>query len=122
MSLEFLIFFFSHQQFLFESIEALEIKTSILFCLDFFRNTILSCSFFFFLVINLYFLISAVITQTFNPTTELLITTRIPIKEATVEMKAHRVTVETKIGNCSRQFKTPQIFLWFFLINSFCFF
>ena len=46
-----------------ESIKALKIKTSKLFNLDFDSNTILSCFFFFFLFIELYFLIPAVITK-----------------------------------------------------------
>ena len=49
----------------FEPIEALEIKTSIQFNLDFANNTILSC-WFFFLIIDLYFLIPAPIAQNFN--------------------------------------------------------
>ena len=54
-----------------ESTEALEIKTSMLFNLDFANNTISSC-FFFFLIIDLYFLIPAVIAQIFNPIAELI--------------------------------------------------
>ena len=45
----------------YESIKALKIKTSVLFNLDFANNTILSCFFLFFLIIELYFLIPAVI-------------------------------------------------------------
>ena len=45
-------------------IKALEIKTSMLFNLDFANNTTLSCFFFIFLlIIDLYFLIPAVIAQ-----------------------------------------------------------
>ena len=54
-----------------ESIKALEIKTSMPFNLDFDYNTILSCFFFFFLIIGLYFLIPTVIVLIFNPTSEL---------------------------------------------------
>ena len=43
----------------FESIKTLEIKSSMLCNLDFAKNTILSC--FFFLIIDLHFLIPAVI-------------------------------------------------------------
>ena len=60
-------------------IKALEIKTSKLFNLDFI--TILSCFFFFFLIIDLYFLIPVVIAQIFNPITELVIPIGIPTKE-----------------------------------------
>ena len=71
----------------------------MLFNLDFANNTILSCFFFFLLVINLYFLIPAVITQIFNPTAELAIYSGIPTKEAKAEMKTHPVTAETKMSN-----------------------
>ena len=70
---------------IFESIKALEIKTSMLFNLDFANNTILSC-FFSFLIIYLGFLIPAVITQTFNPIVELAIPVEISFKEARAEM------------------------------------
>ena len=46
---------------------------------------ILSC-FFYFLVIDLYFLIAAVIAQIFNPTVELVIPVEIPTKEAKAEI------------------------------------
>ena len=65
-----------------ESIKALEIKTSMLFNLDFANNTILSCFFFFFLIIDLYFLTPAVIAQIFNPIAGLVIPIEIPTKEA----------------------------------------
>ena len=63
-------------------IKALETKTSIIFNLDFANNGILLCFFLFFSVIDLYFLIPAVITQIFNPTVELVIPIGIPTKEA----------------------------------------
>ena len=66
---------------MYESIKELEIKASFLFNLDFANYTILSNSFFFFLIIDLYFLISAVITHIFNAIAELVISMRIPIKE-----------------------------------------
>ena len=50
----------------------------MLFNLDFANNTILSCFLFFFLIIDLHFLITAVITQLLNPTTELVIPIGIP--------------------------------------------
>ena len=61
----------------------------MLFNLDFANNTIftiLSCFFFFFLVIDLYFLVPAVIEQFFNPIAELVVPTETPTKEAEVEM------------------------------------
>ena len=50
----------------------------MLFNLDFANDTILSSFFLFFLIIDLYFLIPAVITQTFNPIVELAIPIEIP--------------------------------------------
>ena len=82
-------------------IKALEIKTSMLFNLDFANNTILSCFFFFFLIIDLYFLIPEVIAQIFNQIAELLILLGILTKEQKVEMEAHLVIVEAKIRKCS---------------------
>ena len=82
-------------------IKALEIKTSMLFNLDFANNTILSCFFFFFLIIDLYFLIPEVIAQIFNQIAELLILLGILTKEQKVEMEAHLVIVEAKIKKCS---------------------
>ena len=68
-----------------ESINALEIKTSMLFNIDFVNNTTLSCFFFFFLIIDLFFLISAVIAQIFNTIAELVIPIGIPTKEDKAE-------------------------------------
>ena len=76
MLLEFLISSLiktNSSQVISESIKTLEIKTSMLFNLDFASNTILSRFFYSFLIIGLYFLIRAVIVQIFNPIAELLI-------------------------------------------------
>ena len=54
-------------------------------------------SFFFFLIIDLYFLIPAVIAQIFNAVAELVIPIGIPTKEAKAEMETHPVIVEAKI-------------------------
>ena len=86
---------------LYESNKALEIKTSVLFNLVFAHNFILSCFFFFFSIIDLYFLTTAVIAQIFNPTAELAIPPGIPNKEAKAEMETHPVTAESKISRCS---------------------
>ena len=67
---------------MFESIKALEIKTSILFNLDFANNTILSCFFFFFLSIDLHFFNSCSFAEIFNPIVELVTPIEISIKEA----------------------------------------
>ena len=65
----------------FESIKALDIKTSSLLNLVFASNTILLCLFFFFLIIDLYFLITVVIAQFFNSTAEFVMSAGIPIKK-----------------------------------------
>ena len=54
--------------------------------------------FFFFLIIDLDFLIPAVITQTFNPIAELVIPIEIPTKEAKAEMEMHPLAVEINIS------------------------
>ena len=54
-----------------------------------------------FLIIDLYFLILAVIAQIFNPITELLITVGIPYKEAKAETEIHPVSAEAKMRKCS---------------------
>ena len=61
--------------------KALEIKTFMLFNLDFASNTILSCFYLFFLIIDLYFLIPAAIAQVFNPIAGIVIPIGIPSKE-----------------------------------------
>ena len=84
-----------------ESRKALYIKTFMLFNLDFANNTNLSCLFFFFLIIDLYFLIPAAIAEHFNPAAELVIPIEIPRKEAKAEIEIHAVIVEVKIRKCS---------------------
>ena len=73
----------------------------MLFNLDFANNTVLSCFFFFFLIIDLYFLIPAVIAQIFNSFAELVIPIGIPIKEAKTEIEIHSVIEEATIRKCS---------------------
>ena len=73
----------------------------MLFNLYFASNTILSCFFFFFLIIGLYFLIHPAIAQIFNPIAKLMITVEIPNKEAKKGIERHPVTAEAKIGRCS---------------------
>ena len=74
------------------------------------NNTILSCFFLFFLVIDLYFSILTVVVQTFNPIAELVIPIGIPRKEAKAEMEIHPITVETKIRKCSTYRKSYRPF------------
>ena len=80
-----------------ESIKALEIKTSMLFYLNFANNTILSCFSSFFLITDLYFLIHAAIEQIFNLIAELVIPIWITSKEAKAEIEIYPVIVEAKI-------------------------
>ena len=69
----------------------------MLFNLDFANNTILSCFFFYFfpLIIDLYFLIPAVIAQIFSPVAGLVIPIAIPSKEEKEEIEIHLVIVQT---------------------------
>ena len=73
----------------------------MLFSLDFANNTILSYLFFFFLITDLYFLISAAITQIFNPIAEHVIHIRIPTKKAKAEMVIIPVIAEITISEWS---------------------
>ena len=65
-----------------EPSKSLEIKASMLFNLAFAKNTYLSCFFFFFLIIDLYFLITVVMAKIFNPVAELVIPIGILSKDA----------------------------------------
>ena len=73
----------------------------MLFNLDFANNTILSCFFLFFLIIDLYFLIPAVITQTLNPFAEPVIPIGIQTKEAKEKMESQTVIVEVTVSKWS---------------------
>ena len=57
--------------------------------------------FFIVLIIDVYFLIPAVIARMFNPIAELVIPTEIPTKEVKAEMETHTVIVEGKIRKFS---------------------
>ena len=52
----------------------------MLFNLDFAKSTISSCFFFYFLVIDIYFLIPAVMAQIFNTIAELVFPITMPTK------------------------------------------
>ena len=82
-------------------IKALVIKNSMLFNVDFAKNTILSGLFFFLLIIDLYFLIPAVVAQIFNHIAELVIPIGIPSKEAKSEIEIYPVIAEAKIRKIS---------------------
>ena len=53
------------------------------------------------LIIDLYFLIAAIIAQIFNTIVELVIPKGIPTKDRKAEMEIHPVIVESKISMCS---------------------
>ena len=57
--------------------------------------------FFFFLIIDLYFLIPVAIAQIFNPIAELVIPIGIPSKKSEAQIEIYSVIVETKIRKCS---------------------
>ena len=76
-------------------------------------------NFLFFLIIDLNFLIAAVITQTFNPTVELVVPIGITTKEAKAKIGIHPVIAEAKIRKCSIYLKIVQTFLCLLVINSF---
>ena len=58
-------------------------------------------SFSFFLIVDLYFLIPAVIAQIFYPIIELVIPIGIAIKEVKVDIEINLVIAETKLRKCS---------------------
>ena len=70
----------------------------MLFNLDFADSAIVSCFFFFFLVIDLHFLLPAVIAQISNSIAELVIPIGVPIKEEKAEMETNPVIVEIAIS------------------------
>ena len=72
----------------------------MLFNTDFANNTVFSCFLFFFLIIDSYFLILAVITQIVHPNAELVIPIGILIKKAKGKIEIHPVTVKAKIRKC----------------------
>ena len=87
--------------------KALEMKTSTVFNLVFASNTILSCFFLFFLIIDLYFLIPGVIFKVipahiFNPTAELVIFTGILAHEANAGIETQPLTAKAKTRKCSK--------------------
>ena len=86
------------------SIKALEIETSIAFNLAFPSNNILSCFFLLFLIIDLCFLIPAVITQIFSPTAEFTKPTGMQTNVASAEIETQPVIVEAKINAWWRRY------------------
>ena len=86
---------------IFESIKALEIKTSMLLSLDLANNTILSYFFFFLLIIDWCFLILANIAEVLNHIADIVIPMGIPHKEAEEEMEIHPLIAEVKMTKSS---------------------
>ena len=84
---------------IFESIKALESRTSLLFNLKF-AVQFYNAYFFFFSINNLHFLISAVITLAFNTTSKLVISIGMQTKEAKSGTETDPVTVEIKTSKC----------------------
>ena len=68
------------------------------FNLVFANNTILKCLLFFFLIIDLYFLILVVIAQIFNHTAEIVSPKGIPSNKANAEIETQPLTAEGKIS------------------------
>ena len=73
----------------------------MLFNLDFADNTILLCFFFFYLIIDLYFLILAAIAQIFNQNPELAIPNGMPIKEVKADIEIHPVVLKATVRKYS---------------------
>ena len=77
-------------------IQALEIKSSVLFNLDFANIDLCFC-----LIIDLYFLIPAVVAQIFNPAAERNLYWNTNQRKKVSEMETYPVIVEYKIRKCS---------------------
>ena len=91
--IHFIIFFYTlftetaSSWLIYQLIKALEIRPSIVFDLPFRSTNTLSCLFFFFFIIDLYFLIPAVIAKTFIPTAKLVMSTETQNNDANAEIK-----------------------------------
>ena len=73
----------------------------MLFNLDFANDTTLSCFFFSFLIVDLYFSIPTVITHIFYPIAELVIPTGIPSKEVKAEIEILPIIPEAELRKFS---------------------
>ena len=119
--MEFLIFN-EHFFFLAQTARFDNSKISIVFNLSFASNTILSCFFLFFLIIDVYFLIPAIIAPISNPTAELVIPTGIPNSKKKAEIGRHPVTTEIKKKNVQSNLNSFKPFYAFCLINHYVLF
>ena len=90
----------TNYSWLYGSIKALETWTSIVLNLSFPNSTIFPCFFFFFFIVDLYFLILGN-PQISIPNAELVIPTRTQAYEANAEIETQPLTVEAKISKCS---------------------
>ena len=81
-------------------IKALEIKASMAFNL-FFANKMILLYFFSFLIIDLCFLIPAVIAQNFYSNAELVMPIEIQTKGSKAEIETHPIIADAKIDKCS---------------------
>ena len=88
--------------------------------LDFANKTILPSFFLFFLIINLYYLIPAVIAQIFNPIAKLIIPVRIAIKKAKAEIET-RPVIDIVIDPVINIIQNSTTILCFLLNNLFSF-
>ena len=86
---------------MFELIKSLEIKTSMLFDLNFANNAILSCFFFLFLNYSLILFNPSSYCKIFAPIAELVILIGIPSKQAKTEIEMHPVIAEAKMRKYS---------------------
>ena len=80
-----------------ELIKDLEIRNSTVSNLAFTSNTILSCFFFFFVIIDLYYLIPEVTEQIFNPIAEHVIPIEIEINEVNAEIETQTLEVTSNL-------------------------
>ena len=85
---------------MFEPIKVLEHKNSMVLT-QFLLTVLFYHPFSLFFIIDLYFFITTVISQIFNPTAELEIHIGIQTNEAKAEIEAHSVIAETKVSHFS---------------------
>ena len=78
----------------------------MLFNLSFPNNTILSCVFFFFLIIDLYCLIPAVIAKIFISTAELVIPTETQTNETNAEIEMEAVFLKLEQASFQHNLNT----------------
>ena len=98
---------------IYELIKAFGNKKLKKFSLVYGNNIILSSIFVFFLMINIYFLIPAAISQIFNLTSELAIPTGTPTNEVKSEIDIHPLIAETK-QKMIRVIQSPRHFFMIF--------